>query len=334
MRLFLCLGLTSLLAIRLTASVSVSASRTAPEGAFDPNESAALFVGVRDFPYDKTTLNEVPYAVDDAVDLAHLVAIGSRVPLVQPRRIVLALSGEPQKEPSRERLRELLLAGAVRTPATQSDVLNQLDTQSRLAGPKGILIVSFATHGINVEGSQHLLTGSSILRHRETTITEEKVRDIVAESRAARSLVLIDACREKLTTGSRNGEPDPRSVAAILRTAMADVHGTAVLSAAAPRAYAYDDPVRQNGVFTAAVIDGLRCEAPRDEKSFVTLDRLHIFVEERVLEWVRKHRDPGALRATQKVCEGRRTCEMPLSACDTPRRALKDTARPSAPRRR
>src|SRR5262245_35718830 len=73
---------------------------------FDPEQSAALFVGVSRFPYD-STLAEVHYAVDDAVDLAVVLALDERVRLVPPSRVILALSGEPQKPESRKNLERL-----------------------------------------------------------------------------------------------------------------------------------------------------------------------------------------------------------------------------------
>jgi hypothetical protein len=45
---------------------------------FDPQYSAALFVGVRDFT--DVTLAPVPYALDDAVDLAYEFAIQQQPP--------------------------------------------------------------------------------------------------------------------------------------------------------------------------------------------------------------------------------------------------------------
>ena len=84
----------------------------------DPKKSAALFVGVRDFPWDKT-LATVPYAVDDAVDLAYELTMEQHSPLVDSKRVVLALSGEPQKAESQEKLRKLLVAGATTHDATQ-----------------------------------------------------------------------------------------------------------------------------------------------------------------------------------------------------------------------
>lgn len=279
---------------------------------FDAADSAALFVGVREFTYDKT-LTEVRYAVDDAIDLAFVLAIDRKPRLVEPQRVILALSGDPHKPESQRNLEALIAAGAAVQPAGHSDVLTLLERQSRVAGRDGILIVAFATHGISIEGTQYLLTASSLLQHRETTVSEMKVREIASRSDAGRSLILLDACRQRLTSNTRDGEPDPLSAAALLR-AMAGVNGQVVFSAAAADDYAYDDDVRRNGVFTAAFIDGLRCGAPTDADGFITVDTLAAYVEERVLWWIRKNRDPRARRATQLHCEGR-TKLMPLTAC-------------------
>ncbi len=118
-----------------------------------------------------------------------------------------------------------------------------------------------------------------------------------------RALILLDACRERLTRAARNGDADRRSAAALLRD-LAAVDGVAVLAAATAGGYAYDDEVRRNGVFTAAVIDGLKCGAAIDTRGFVTVDTLSNYVQERVLMWIRKNRDPEAKKATQLQSDG------------------------------
>jgi hypothetical protein len=295
-----------------------------PAGPVVPAQSAALFVGVREFPYDHG-LAEVQYAVDDAVDLAHVLAIDLRTRLVDPRRVVLALSGKPQKAESRRRLETLVAGGATVRSAAQPDVLTLLQEQARAVGPNGVLIVAFATHGISIDGTQYLLTASSLLQHRETGIAETKVREIVSRMGVPRSIILLDACRERLTTDVRS--VGPRSIAAAMR-AIGDINGQVVFSAAAAGDYAYDDVARGNGVFTAAVIDGLQCRAPTDADGFVTVDTLSSYVEEQVLTWVRRNRDPDASRATQLHCEGR-SRKMPLLRCP---RQISDTARAFPPR--
>lgn len=279
---------------------------------FDRNESAALFVGVRLFPYD-TTLATVRYAVDDAVDLAFVLALDERVRIVEAGRVILALSGEPQKPESQRNLKRLVAAGAQVRAAGQVDIFTALDEQARAAGKHGVLVVSFAGHGLSVDGTQYLLTATSVLQHRETAVSESKIRDIASKSAAGRTLILVDACRERLRDDQRNGDPDPRSAAPLMQ-AMAETRGQVVLSAAAAGQYAYDDDARRNGVFTAAVIDGLQCEAATDEHGLITVDTLAQFVERRVLSWIRRNRNVEIAQATQVTWDGHART-MPLAVC-------------------
>lgn len=77
---------------------------------FFPEESSGLFVGISEFEDDRFA--PVRFAVDDAVDLAWVFSL--QLGLVDPKRCVLALAGEPQKVVSRTRLESLLSAGAKR----------------------------------------------------------------------------------------------------------------------------------------------------------------------------------------------------------------------------
>lgn len=283
-----------------------------PDGPVEAAQSAALFVGVREFTHDRT-LTEVRYAVDDAIDLAHLLAFERAPRLIEPQRVVLALSGEPEKAESRLRLDELTRAGAKVRPAGHSEVLTLLESQSSAVGANGILIVAFATHGISDRGVQYLLASDSLLHRSGTKISDADVYDIVSRAGVRRALVLFDACRQRLTRDTRAGDVDPRSAAALLQE-IAKTDGRVVLSAAAAGQYAYDDDSLRNGVFTAAVMDGLRCEAATNDRGFVTVDTLSSYVEDRVLQWIRRNRDRDARVATQLQCEGAAK-KMPLAAC-------------------
>lgn len=308
--------LTILVALLLPGGAFVAGPRVArtaePARKVDTAQSAALFVGVREFPRD-STLAPVEYGADDAVDLAYAMGIDGTPRLVNPERMVLALSGRPQKATTQKRLEALKSAGAKVHPAGQTDILALLEEQGNAVGKDGLLIVAFATHGISVEGTQYLLTADSILKHRETAVSDAKVRDMVARAGVPRSLILLDACRQRLTRNTRSGDADPRSAAALLDR-MGSINGQVVFSAASAGGYAYDDAVRRNGVFTAAIVDGLHCQAPTDEQGFVTVDTLAGYVEERVLSWIRRHRDHDARRATQIQSEGE-SKNMPLSSC-------------------
>src|SRR5258706_448855 len=101
----------SLTAQPTRSAESLPPNHPAETSGFDRSQSAALFVGVRHFTHDEN-LTEVRYAVDDAVDLAFVFALDHNVHLVEAGRVVLALSGDPQKPESRQKLAALRAAGA------------------------------------------------------------------------------------------------------------------------------------------------------------------------------------------------------------------------------
>jgi hypothetical protein len=296
-----------------TGSVrSVIVAPPKAQAAFDPAQSVALFVGIRIFRDDER-LQDVPYAVDDAIDLAYLFALDPRVALVRPNRVALALSDEkPRKEISKRRLAELKRNGAIVVTATQSQILKILNHQSGLAGIDGIFIVSFATHGYSNEGAQYLLATNSLLDEINTAIPTARVLDLVAASTAARSLVLIDTCRERVRK-QRSPVPEPLSAAPLIQR-MGLTAGQVVLYGAAAGRWAYDDDIRQNGVFTGAVLDALQCRAGSDGNGLVTVNELSEAVERNVLRWIRTNRDPSIRNATQASIDGAART-MPLATC-------------------
>lgn len=278
---------------------------------FDRRQSAALFVGVQKFADD--SVEKVRFAVDDAVDLAYVFALEPRVRLVPPRRVVLLLSGTPAKPQSRDRLRALRDAGADVRHADVDGIRTALRDQAALAGRDGILVVSIATHGFVREGSGYILGASSILRDTGTTLSLDKMLDVIASSPAQRSIVFVDACRERMISGTRTvlaGAMGGAPVAHRLNRA----HGQAVFYAAAPGRVAFDDA--GNGIFTKAVISGINCGAAK-VRGAVTAETLARYVERYVHTWIRDNRDRNVGSATQATIDGEAR-NMALAQCSGP----------------
>jgi len=282
---------------------------------FDRAQSTGLFVGIRSFTHD-ADLAEVPYAVDDAIDLAFQFALESTSRLVEPGRVKLALSGEPQKPESRQRLDALLAAGATRQPAGQTDVLRLLQEQAREVGPDGALIVAFATHGFsNEDGIHYLAASDTLLEFPETALLTSKVLDLLSRSKASRRLAFFDACRERLTRNSRSVAGDLRSaMPQRLAEAIARSRGQVIFFAARAGGYAFDDPARRNGLFTGAVIDALRCAAETDARGIVTVDTLATFVDQKIRDHLRSWNHPDA-DAGIEVNLGGPAKTLPLAVC-------------------
>jgi len=276
---------------------------------FDAADSAGLFVGVRQF--DDPRILEVPFAVDDAIDLAHLFAF--ELGLIPPERVVLALGGEAQKEGSREALGRLRSAGAAVHPATVPAVYREVYDLGQVSGPRGLFVVSVASHGFADQGAAVVAGADTLLRRRvHTGLSVDALLDDVAEAGAPRRVVLLDACRERFSAKTRAGEAEVESaMGEAFREAVGRARGLAVLMGTTFGGYAYDDPKRRNGVFTGALCDGLKGKARADERFLITLDRLAAYVDARVRRWVKRHRpehrevsrgvaatfDPDAVRA-------------------------------------
>jgi hypothetical protein len=303
-------------AVRNVRSViPYSAKPSATSAPFDPAQSVALFVGVPRFTHD-SSLTEVRFAVDDAVDLAYAFTLGANAALVPVKRTVIAISGLPHKKESKVRLDALKAAGATVVSTTdQPDLLQLLRQQAELGGPNGLFVASFATHGFTSEGVPHLLGRSSLFRDLETTLSTAKIADIVGQSDAARSLLFIDACRDRVNRDARAGSQEPLSAAPLL-SAMNKVAGQVIFYAAPAGGYAYDDEKRGNGVFTAAVIDSMQCP-PGQKRTYITVRQLADDVEKRVRKWVRINKKSSLLKATQISTEGS-TDRMPLALCRAP----------------
>lgn len=277
--------------------------------AFSRADATGLFVGIRTFRNDD--MLTVPYAADDAVDLAYRFSLTPRVGLVPPRNVVLALSGEPQKEESRKRLRALKDAGArIVRNVTAEDILRLLKEQAALTGRDGLLVLSLATHGFQQDGNGYILGSTSSFGSPDTALPLATLFDAAAQ--APRSLIFVDACRDRISRSSRGAAPDPAAGAPHIRK-MARMHGQVIFYAAAPGEYASDDLVRQNGVFTRAVLDGLNCEASSPGNTVIA-ETLHRYVDREVRRWIQENRNRTVNPATQVSMEGE-TPKMPLAQC-------------------
>ena len=242
----------------------------------DPASSAGLFVGVRQFT-EVQSFGELRFAVDDAIDLAHMVSLD--LGLLEPEKVCLALSGEPSKPASASRLAEMIEARSRCIEATQEEILRQLGPLLDSAGSGGIFWLTFATHGFDSQGEQFLATGSSVRAFlRESGIPLRRLLDRVNRAAAERRLILIDACRETLPGARSLALPD-----------IPEAAGQIVLYGTRAGGLSFEDAELQNGVFTAAILDGLRGEAPPDRHGYITANSLADYVNQRVAHWMRQN---------------------------------------------
>lgn len=287
---------------------------------FDSRASAGLFMGVQRFVDAEGQMNleiaEVPFAVDDAIDLAHVFSI--ELGLISPEKVTLALSGEPVKAASAKRLVEMLAAGAKRTSATFVNILGQLDNVRKSSSESGIVVVSFATHGyVLAEQSDQCLFGqdSRLGDLKLTGIPISRVLDKIGQTKSPRRIVFIDACRERVEQ-SRGIRDANSAMSNEFRDAIRNAKGMAILQATTQGGYSFDDSRRGNGVFTAEILEGLRGSGAVNERGYVTPLSLAERVNSEVARWIKTNRpemSDGSSGITFAV-EDQRIRNLPLAA--------------------
>jgi hypothetical protein len=264
---------------------------------FYPEGSSGIFVGISTF--DDERFSPVPFAVDDAVDLAWIFSL--ELGLVDAGRCVLALAGEPQKEISRARLASLLEAGAQRERPGLTKVYHLATDLSRSASPQGMFLLAAATHGLSEQGDDFLVAVDT-QRNRllRTAIAIPELFDTASTSTALRRLVLLDACRERLTPKRSLADP---AMSQSFAAAIAKATGTTVLSGSTAGGYSYDDAKQKNGVFSGALVEGLLGAASADSRGFITVSTLADFAQQRVQAWVQRNRlkHEGLSRGIQSI---------------------------------
>jgi uncharacterized caspase-like protein len=281
-------------------------SLPAPAADAKPGQIAALFVGVQEFTSNPAP-DSVEYAVDDAVDLAS--AFAERIG--DPKRIALAITGEPHKKGSQAALQKLRDRGATIEPPSKEAIARLLERQATVAGSNGELIVSFATHGVSEGGVHYVLASGSSFEDHDSLLSTAEMLDVASHVR--RSIIFLDACRERATT-VRGASHRANTKAPSLK-AMKQYAGQVVFSPAAGRD-TYDDPDAKNGVFTAAIVHGLQdCSAKRDPQGFVTVATLQDYVDSRVRRWLKKHHHDFSPPAIQVNTDGD-SSTLPLARCE------------------
>jgi formylglycine-generating enzyme required for sulfatase activity len=250
--------------------------------------SAALFVGVNEF--EESNVTPLRYAVNDAIAQANLFV--EELKLVPAENCWLALSGTPDAgSPWEKTLNNLKSKGVSVISATKISVLRQLRLLSRKADrAEELLIVSISTHGFEDSGTPYALGSDGLLGPvllPETGISLRAVEGLMEQSLAQKRLLILDACRERPTRGSRS--IGVGAAAEAFRAAFDEAAGRAVLASCDAGQASFEDPRLGHGVFTYHLIEGLRGAAEADG-DFLTLGGVSDYVSQSVESWVRKNK--------------------------------------------
>jgi hypothetical protein len=238
----------------------------------------ALVVGVDD--YADAQIGALGGAADDARLLAGALVERAGFPAEQ---VILLASGEP---PERQ--------------PTRGQILRRLSNLAATVPRDGLLLFSFAGHGIERGGRAFLLPSDAQLNGdvellEQTAVEADWVRKRIEASGVRQVLMLLDACRDD-PGGGRSAaanaltETYRRAFNFELRNRGVEAFATVYATAVGGRAY--ESAEKGHGYFTWALVEGLRGGAA-DARGEVTLAGLLKYVQESVPRRVALDLGPG-----------------------------------------
>lgn len=171
---------------------------------------------------------------------------------------------------------------------TRVNILRRLSNLSTAVPKDGLLLVSFAGHGMERGGQAFLLPADAQISDQisfleETAISINRVKERIKETGVGQVLVLLDACRND--PGGRADAPNPLSSAYTnafnfdVRNREVQAFATVYATGIGQRAYEYTE--KKQGYFSWAVVEGLKGGAAND-KGEITLSQLVKYVQDTV----------------------------------------------------
>jgi tetratricopeptide (TPR) repeat protein len=171
---------------------------------------------------------------------------------------------------------------------TRVNILRRLSNLSTAVPKDGLLLVSFAGHGMERSGQAFLLPSDAQISDQisfleETAISMNRVKERIKETGVGQVVVLLDACRND--PGGRADAINPLTNAYTnafnfdVRNREVQAFATVYATGIGQRAYEYTE--KKQGYFSWAVVEGLKGGAAND-KGEVTLSQLVKYVQDTV----------------------------------------------------
>jgi hypothetical protein len=246
------------------------------------NKRWALVIGVDD--YSEAQITKLSGAANDARTLASALTKYAGFPEDQ---VTLLASDQPSGLQPR-----------------RSTILRYLSNLRGTVPKDGLLLVSFAGHGIERGGRAFLLPSDALgvndmVLLEDTAVSVDRIKESIRATGVGQVILILDACRSDPASGRSGGD---NLMTTDFRKSFnfdqrnQDIRAFATLYATdvGERAYEYD--VKKQGYFTWVLVEGLRGAAAND-RGEVTLQRLVDYLQHNVPRLVQ--RDLGSDKRQQ-----------------------------------
>jgi hypothetical protein len=230
------------------------------------NKRWALLIGVD--RYDDSNIGALKGAANDANSLKDVLVNYAGFP--ENQVVVLSTSEPPERQPTRR------------------NILKRLSNLSGLVPKDGLLLVSFAGHGIERSGQAFLIPSDATLTEdlgllEETAVAVNRVKERIKDTGVQQVMILLDACRAYPTGRSDSSNPlTPAFVNAFsFENRNREIEAFVVLYATAPGFRAYEYSEKHQGYFSWVIAQALKGAAAND-RGEVTLGALVKYLEDTV----------------------------------------------------
>lgn len=215
---------------------------------------------------------------------------------------------------------------------TRGNILRKLSNIASVVPKDGLLLFSFAGHGIERNEQAFLLPSDAQVSDdvnllEQTAINVVQIKDWVRKTGVGQVLLLLDACRNDPSAG-RAAADNPLSKTYMrgfnfdVRNREVQAFATLYATEVGRRAYERRDP--RHGYFTLALVEGLKGGAV-NEQGEVTLAALVKYLQDNVPRRVALDLGQGRVQKPFAVVEGYRADELVLSVKDPKAAAAADT---------
>lgn len=202
---------------------------------------------------------------------------------------------------------------------TRGNILRRLSNLATVVPKDGLLLFSFAGHGMERGGQAFLLPSDAqvsddVTLLEQTAVNVLTVRDWVKKSGVRQVLLILDACRND--PGGRAEADNPltetytRGFNFNTRNREVEAFATIYATDLGHRAYEYTE--KKQGYFTWALVEGLK-GAAANERGEVTLNGLINYLQVRVPKQVQIDLGAGKVQRPHAVVEGYKADELILS---------------------
>ena len=202
---------------------------------------------------------------------------------------------------------------------TRVNILRRLSNLSTTVPKDGLLLVSFAGHGMERGGQAFLLPADAQISDQisfleETAISMTRVKSWIKETGVGQVVLLLDACRND--PGGRADAPNNLSNTYVnafnfdVRNKEVQAFATIYATGIGQRAYEYTE--KKQGYFSWAVVEALKGGAAND-KGEVTLSQLVKYVQDAVPKQIAIDLGSTKQQKPFAVIEGYRADELVLA---------------------